>query len=159
MPRSSVENTREERFALVSYDVPKLHALLRTVQRYNRLRPRHWRWLGALSLSVTYGVLVLLSSLCVATGLLHVQVPPEGHHHHTGAEAHHHAPPDSHPAPPVPDLCDLVHQMCTALVLWSVPLPMLTWSPRLFPVPLVQSVVSALPPSSLSIRAPPALFS
>src|SRR2546427_11157479 len=84
--------------ALVSHAWPTLYALRRTLQRYDRLRHRHWRWLGALSLSATYGVLVLLTSLCVATGLLHVQAPHDGHHHHAGSEAHHHLPPDAHHA-------------------------------------------------------------
>src|SRR2546422_1416706 len=145
--------------ALVSHAWPTLYALRRTLQRYDRLRHRHWRWLGALSLSATYGVLVLLTSLCVATGLLHVQAPHDGHHHHAGSEASHHLPPNAHHASPVPDLCDLVHQVCTALVLWSVPLPTRTLSPSLLPVPLVHSLVNALPPSPLSIRAPPALIS
>jgi hypothetical protein len=144
---------------LVKHAWPTLDTCRRTVQRYDRLRHRHWRWLGALSLSATYGVLVLLASVCVATGLLHGQAPHEGHHHHTGADAHHHAPPDAHPASPVPDLCDLVHQVCTALVLWSVPLPILAWSPRFLPIALVHRVVNALPPTPCSIRAPPALMS
>ena len=144
---------------MVSHALPQLDALRRTVQRYDRLRHRHWRWLGALSLSATYGVLVLLASLCVATGLLHVQVPHAVPHHHAGSAAHQHGPPDAHQASPVPDLCDLVHQVCTALILWSVPLPTLTLSPRLLPVPLVHSFVNALPSSPCSIRAPPALLS
>ena len=144
---------------MVSHDVPKLHTLHCTLQRYDYLRRRRWRWLGALSLSATYGVLLLLSSVCVATGILHVQAPHDEHHHHAGSEAHHHAPPDTHPSSPVPDLCDLVHQVCTALVLGSVPLPTLTLSPRLPPIPLVHSFVNTLPPSPFSIRAPPAQLS
>jgi hypothetical protein len=138
--------------------LPQLYALRRTVQRYDRLRHRHWRWLGALSLSATYGMFVLLASLCVATGFLHGQVPHAAHHQ-AGSAAHHHGPPDTHHASPVPDLCDLVHQVCTALILWSVPLPRLTLSPSLLPVPLVHSVVDSLPPLPFSIRAPPALLS
>ena len=144
---------------VVSHALPQLEALRRIVQRYGRVSHRHWRWLGALSLSATYGVLVLLASLCVATGLFHGQMPHAAHHHQAGSAAHHHGPPDTHHASPVPDLCDLVHQVCTALVLWSVPLPMLTLSPRLLPVPLVHSFVNALPSSPCSIRAPPALLS
>jgi hypothetical protein len=135
------------------------YTLRRTLQRYDRLRHRHWRWLGALSLSATYGMLWLLASLCVATGLFHGQALPDVHQHHAGSAAHHHAPPDARHASPVPDLCDLVHQVCTALILWSVPLPTLTLSPRLLPVPLVYSFVNAFPSSPFSIRAPPALLS
>ena len=145
--------------ALVSHALPKLYTLRRTLQRYDRLRHRHWRWLGALSLSATYGVLVLLASVCVATGLLHEQAPHDEHHHHAGSHAHQHVPPDTHPASPLPDICDLVHQVCMALALWSVPLPTLTLSPRLLPVPLVHSFLHAHAPSPLNIRAPPALLS
>ena len=135
------------------------YTLRRTMQRYDRLRHRHWRWLGALSLSATYGILLLLASLCVATGFLHVQVPHAVSHHSAGSAAHHHGTPDAHHASPVPDLCDLVHQVCTALVFWSVLLPTLTLSLSLLPVPLVDSFVNALPLSPFSIRAPPALIS
>src|SRR5262249_44444672 len=116
-------------------------------------------WLGALSLSATYGGLVLLASLCVATGLLHGQMPPGGPHHHAGSTAHHHGPPDAHQASPVPDLCDLVHQVCTALVLGSVPLPTRTLPPGPLPVQVVHSFINAFPPAPYSIRAPPALLS
>jgi hypothetical protein len=135
----------------VRHALPQLYTLRRTLQRYDRLRHRHWRWLCALSLSATYGVLVLLASLCVATGLFHGQAPHDVHHHHAGSETHH--------APPVLDICDLVHQVCTALVLWSVPLPMRTLLPGPRPVQVVHSFINALPPSSFSIRAPPALLS
>lgn|GEM_PF-2315576 len=144
---------------MVNHALPKLHALRRTVQHYDRLRQRHWRWLGAVSLSATYGALLLLASLCVATGLLHVQVPHAVPHHPAGSAAHHHGSSDTHHAPPVPDLCDLVHQVCTALVLESVPLPTLTLSPSLLPVPVVHSFVHVLPSSPFSIRGPPALRS
>jgi hypothetical protein len=143
----------------VSHALPELYALSRTLQRYDCLRHRHWRWLCALSLSATYGVLLLLASLCVATGLFHVQAPHDEHHHHAGSDAHPHPSPDAHPAPPIPDICDLVHQVCTVLVLESVLLLtlMLPLGPR--PVSLVHRFLNALSPSPYSIRAPPALIS
>ncbi len=110
---------------MVSHSLPKSYALSRASWRYCRLGHGDWRRLCALSLSATYSVLLLLASLCIATGMFHAEAPPDAHHHHAGSAAHHHAAPDAHHASAVPDICDIVHQACTALVLWTVLLPTL----------------------------------
>ena len=144
---------------MVSHTLPKLYALSRAAQRYSCLRRGDWHRLCALSLSATYGVLLLLASLCIATGVFHAEAPPDAHHHHAGSAAHHHATPDAHHASPVPDICDIVHQACTALVLWTVVLPTLALLQSPVPVQIVHSFVDSTPPSPFSIRAPPVVIS
>ncbi len=135
---TSVYDAPEDQIAVVSHALPKPYALSRALRRYYRL---------------------LLASFCVATGIFHAEVPHDVHHHHAGSEAHHHTPPDAHHTSPVPDICDIVHQVCTALVLWTVPLPTLTLPQGPVPVQTVRSFVDSLPPSPGSIRAPPDLIS
>ena len=113
----------EEMGVVVSHALPKLHTLSRAAWRYCRPGHGDWRRLCALSLSATYSVLLLLASLCIATGIFHAATPPEAHHHHAGSAPHHHAAPDAHRASAVPDICDIVHQVCTVVVLWIVSEP------------------------------------
>jgi hypothetical protein len=141
------------------------HALptLSTLTRASRgsFSPGHgnWRRLCALSLSATYSVLLLLASLCIATGIFHAEAPPEAHHHHGASAAHQHAVPDAHHASHVPDICDIVHQVCTALVLWSVLLPVLALPQNPVSVQIVLSRVDSTPASPFSSRAPPVVIS
>jgi hypothetical protein len=144
---------------VVSHALPKSYALSRALQRDFRLGPRDWRRLCALSLSVAYSVLLLLASLCVATGLFHAAAPHNTHHHHASSAAHHHAAPNAHHASTVPDICDIVHQACTALVLWTVPIPTLTLPQGPVPVQKVRHFVGSQPLAPFSIRAPPAIIS
>jgi hypothetical protein len=155
----SVYDAPEERVVVVSHALPKLYALSRASRRYCRPGHGDWRRLCALSLSATYSVLLLLASLCIATGMFHVAAPPDAHHHHAGSAAHHHAAPDARPTSPVPDICDIVHQVCTALVLWTVSLPTLALPQRPVPVRIVRSFVDSTPSSPFSIRAPPVVIS
>ena len=155
----SVYDAPEERVVVVSHALPKLYALSRASRRYCRPGHGDWRRLCALSLSATYSVLLLLASLCIATGMFHVAAPPDAHHHHAGSAAHHHAAPDAHPTSPVPDLCDLVHQVCTALVLWTVLPPTLALPQSPVQVQIVRSFVDSTPSSPFSIRAPPVVIS
>jgi hypothetical protein len=155
-----MDATLEDRVTVVSHALPKWYALGRAWWRDFCLGPSDWRRLCALSLSATYSVLLVLASLCVATGLFHAAAPHGTHHHHAdSAAAHHHAAPDARHASPVPDICDIVHQVCTTLVLWAVPLPTLTLSSGPAPVKTVCSFVDSLLPSSCSIRAPPVVIS
>jgi hypothetical protein len=144
---------------MVSHALPTPYALSRALRRYDRLGHRDWRRLCALSLSATYGVLVLLASLCVATGFFHVTVPHHVRHHYAGSEAYHHTPTDAHHTSPVPDICDIVHQVCTALVLCTLPLPTLTLPQGPMPAQKWHSFVDAFLPSAFSIRAPPVVLS
>ena len=144
---------------MVSHALPKSYALSRVLRRYCRLGHGDWRRLCALSLSATYSVLLLLASLCVATGMFHAEAPPDAHQHHAGPAAHHHAAPDAHHASAVPDICDIVHQACTALVLWTVLLPTLALPQSPVPVQIVPRFVDSTPSSSFSIRAPPVVIS
>jgi hypothetical protein len=144
---------------VVSYPLPKLYALGRASWR--SCRPGHgdWRRLCALSLSVTYSVLLLLASLCIATGIFHVAAPPDAHHYHASSAAHHHAAPDAPPASAVPDICDIVHQICTPLVLWTILLPTLALPQSLASVQIVCSFADSTPSAPCSIRAPPVVIS
>ena len=155
----SVYDASEERVVVVSHALPKLYALSRASRRYGRLGHGDWRRLCALSLSATYSALLLLASLCIATGMFHVAAPPDAHHHHAGSAAHHHAAPDARPASPVPDICDIVHQVCTALVLWTVLLPRLALPQSPVPVQIVRNFVDSTPSSPFNIRAPPVAIS
>ena len=154
-----VYDAPEERGVVVSHALPKLYALSRASRRYCRPGHGDWRRLCALSLSATYSVLLLLASLCIATGMFHGATPPDAHHHHAGSAAHHHAAPDAPPASSVPDICNIVHQVCTALVLWTVLLPTLALPQSPSPVQIVRSFVDCTPPSPCSIRAPPVVIS
>ena len=154
-----VYDAPEERGVVVSHALPKLYALSRASRRYCRPGHGDWRRLCALSLSATYSALLLLASLCIATGLFHGATPPDAHHHHAGSAAHHHAAPDAPPASSVPDICNIVHQVCTALVLWTVLLPTLALPQSPSPVQIVRSFVDSAPSSSFSIRAPPVVIS
>ena len=156
---TSLYDASEDQIVVVSHALSKPYALSRALRRYYRLGHRDWRRLGALSLSATYVVLLLLASFCVATGIFHAEVPHDVHHHHAGSEAHRHTPPDAHHTAPVPDICDMVHQVCSALVLWTVPLPTLTLPPGPVPVQTVRSFVDSLSPSPCCIRAPPEIIS
>src|SRR5262245_57066852 len=126
---------------VVSHALPKWSARSRASRSYSCLGHGDWRRLCALSLSATYSILLLLASLCIATGMFHVAAPPDAHHHHAGSAAHHHAAPDTRPASPLPDICDIVHQVCTALVLWTVSLPTLALPQSPVPVRIVHSFV------------------
>ena len=134
---------------------------------YHRIGPRDWRYLCALALSTSYSLLLLLASLCVATGLFHDAAPHDVHHHHAYPGAHHHADADAqhHTAPDAPhpspllDICDVVHQVFTATVLDRISLPALA-------LPSVQALVSVIvgfidstPSTPCSIRAPPSAVS
>ena len=149
----------EDRVIVVSHSLPKSYALIRASWRYCRLGHGDWRRLCALSLSATYSVLLLLASLCIATGMFHAEAPPDAHHHHAGSAAHHHHAPDAHHASAVPDICDIVHQVCTALVLWTVLLPRLALPQSPVPIQLLRSCVDSTPSSPFSIRAPPVVIS
>jgi hypothetical protein len=59
----------------------------------------------------------------------------------------------------VPDICDIVHQVCTALVLWTVLLLTLALPQRPVSVPMVCDRVDSTPSSHFSIRAPPVAIS
>jgi hypothetical protein len=144
---------------VVSHTLPKSYALSRASRRYSCLRHGDWHRLCALSLSAIYSVLLLLASLCVATGMFHAEAPPDAHHHHAGSAAHHHAAPDAHHASTVPDMCDIVHQACTPLVLWTVLLPTLALPQSPVAVQIVLSFVDSTPSSPFSIRAPPVVLS
>jgi hypothetical protein len=159
LANTPVYDAPEERVVVVSHALPKLYALSRASRRYGRLGHGDRRRLCALSLSVTYSALLLLASLCIATGMFHVAAPSDAHHHHADSAAHHHAAPDAHPASPVPDICDIVHQVCTALVLGTVLLPRLALPQSPAPIQIVHSFVDSTPSSPFSIRAPPVVIS
>ena len=144
---------------MVKHALPKSYALSGALRRYCRLGHGDWRRLCALSLSATYSVFLLLASLCVATGMFHAEAPPDAHQHHAGPAAHHHAAPDAHHASAVPDICDIVHQACTALVLWTGPLPTLALQQGQALVEKVRSLVDSAPLIPFSIRAPPEVIS
>jgi hypothetical protein len=154
-----VYDAPEDGVIVVSHALPKSYAFSRASRRYFCLRHSDWHRLCALSLSATYSVLLLLASLCVATGMFHAAAPPDVHHHHADSAAHHHAAPDAHHASTVPDVCDIVHQACTALVLWTVLLPTLALSQSAVPVQIVRSFVDSTSSSPFSIRAPPVVIS
>jgi hypothetical protein len=139
--------------------LPMLCALRRASRSYRCPGRGDWHRLCALSLSATYSVLLLLASLCMATGVFHAEAPPDAHYHHAGSAAHHHAAPDAHHASPVPDICDIVHQVCTALVLWTVLLLTLALPQRPVSVPMVCDRVDSTPSAHFSIRAPPVAIS
>ena len=143
----------------MKHALPKSYALSGALRRYCRLGHGDWRRLCALSLSATYSVLLLLASLCIATGMFHAEAPPDAHHHHAGSVAHRHTDPDAHHASAVPDICDIVHQACTAMVLWTVLLPTLALPQSPAPVQIVRSHVDSTPSSPCSIRAPPVVIS
>lgn len=149
----------EDRAIVWGHALPTLSALSRASRRYCCLGHGNWHRLCALSLSAIYSVLLLLASLCIATGVLHAGAPPDAHHHHAGSAAHHHAAPDAHHASPVPDICDIVHQVCTALVLWAVLLPTLALPQSPVSVQIVCGRVDSTPSSHFSIRAPPVVIS
>jgi hypothetical protein len=155
----SVYDAPEDRVVMVSHSLPKSYTLSRPVWRYCRLGHGDWHRLCALSLSAAYSVLLLLASLCIATGMFHAEAPPDAHHHRASAAAHHHAAPDAHHASAVPDICDIVHQACTALVLWTILLPLLALPQSPVAVQIVHSFVDSTPPSPFSIRAPPVVIS
>ena len=149
----------EDGVIVVSHTVPKSSALSRASLRYSCLGHGDWHRVCALSLSAIYSVLLLLASLCVATGMFHAAAPPDAHHHHAGSAAHQHAAPDGHHASTVPDICDIVHQACTVLVLWTAPLPTLVLPQSPVEVQIVLSFVDSAPSSPFSIRAPPVVIS
>jgi len=155
----SVYDAPEDGVVVVSHVLPKLYALSRASRRYSRLGHGDWRRLCALSLSATYSALLLLASLCIATGMFHAAAPPDAHHHHAGSAAHHHAAPDAHHTSAGPDICDIVHQACTALVLWTVLLPTLALLQSPVAVQIVHSFIDSTPSSPFSIRAPPVVIS
>jgi hypothetical protein len=159
LPLGVYEMLCEDEVTVVSRALPKSYTLSRALPRHCRLGPRDWRRLWALSLSAAYSGLLLLASLCVATGLLHTAAPSDTSHHHAGSAAHHHAAPDAHHTSAMPDICDIVHQACTALVLWAVPLPTLTLPQGPVPVQIVHRIVDCQILSPFSIRAPPATVS
>lgn len=147
--------------------LPPSCALSRAWWSYYHLCQRDWRRRCALSLSVTYSLLLLLASFCIATGIFHVEAPHDAHHHHTppgaphhaGSDAHHHATPGAHHTSPLPDICDMVHQVCTAMALWNVPLPTLALQQGQALVGKVRSLVDSTPLIPFSIRAPPEVIS
>ena len=155
----SVYDTPEDRAIVWGHALPMLSALSRASRRYACLGHGDWYRIGALSLSATYCGLLLLASFCIATGVFHAETPPDADHHHAGPAAHHHAAPDAHHASPMPDICDIVHQVCTALVLWAVLLPTLALPQSPVSVPIVCSRVDSTPPSHFRIRAPPVVIS
>jgi len=154
-----VYDAPEDGAIVVSHALPKSYALSRASRRCSCLGYRDWHRLCALSLSATYGALLLLASLCIATGMFHAGAPADAHHHHAGSAAHHHPTPDAHRASPVPDICDIVHQVCTALVLWTVLLPTLALPQRPVPVQIIRGWVDSAPSAPFSIRAPPVVIS
>jgi hypothetical protein len=155
----SVYDVSEDRAIVVRHAFLKWYTLSRAARRDSCLRQGDWHRLCALSLSATYSVLLLLASLCIATGMFHAEVPPDVQHHHAGSTTHQHHAPDAHHASRVPDICDIVHQVCTALVLWTVQLPTLALPQSPFPVQIVHSFVDSTPSSPFSIRAPPVVVS
>ena len=144
---------------MLSHASPKSYALSRAWRGYYHLGQRDWRRVYALSLSATYGLLLLLASFCVATGIFHVKAPHDAHHHHAGSDAHHHTAPDAHHASPVPDICDIVHQVCTSLVLSVVSLPTLALPQGPALVETAPSLVASTPLTAFSIRSPPEVIS
>ncbi len=159
MGRVSVYDAPEDRVVVVSHALPKLYAFSRASRRYCRLGHGDWHRVCALSLSATYSALLLLASLCIATGMFHAVAPPDAHHHHAGSAAHHHTAPDTHHTSAGPDICDIVHQACTALVLWTVVQPALALPQSPVPGQIVHSFVDSTPSSPFSIRAPPVVIS
>lgn len=155
----SMYDAPEDGVIVVSQAVPKSYALSRALRRYSCLGHGDWHRLCALSLSALYSVLLLLASLCIATGMFHAEAPPDAHHHHAGSAAHHHAAPDAYHTSAVPDICDIVHQACTALVLWTIILPTLALPQNPISVQTVPSFVDSTPSLPFSIRAPPVVIS
>ena len=154
-----MDDTPEDKAIVWGHALPMLSALRRASRRDGCLGHGDWHRLCALSLSATYSGLLLLASLCIATGVFHAEAPPDAHHHHAGSAAHHHAAPDAPHASPMPDICDIVQQVCTALVLWAVLLPMLALPQSPVSVPIVCDRVDSTPSSHFSIRAPPVVIS
>ena len=73
-----------------------------------------WQRLCALALCTTSPLLYLLASICLATGVFHLETPHQAHHHHhTGSDAHH--------TTGLPDICDFAHQALTTTVVAPVP--------------------------------------
>ena len=73
-----------------------------------------WQRLCALALCTTSPLLYLLASICLATGVFHLETPHQvHHHHHTGSDAHH--------TTGLPDICDFAHQALTTTVVAPVP--------------------------------------
>lgn len=134
---------------------------------YRQPWPRSWRCLCALGLSTTYSVLLLLASLCVATGVFHVEAPHDAHehhahadtHHHASSEAHHDSAPAAHHTPPWPDICNIVQQVFTSTILCVVPLPALGLPPGQALVHTVISFIDFTRLTPFSIRAPPSAIS
>lgn len=119
-----------------------------------RQQKRFWHSFCALGLSMTYGVLYLFASVCLATGAFHPDSPDNTHHHHDAS--HHQSDANPHDtSASLPDICDVALQALTTTAVHTVHLPSLvlppgeTLAPALYPVVLAESGVSP------SIRAPP----
>ena len=136
---------RRKRGVVVSHALPKLYALSRDDSR--RYSPPGTRRLAPVSCALSLSAPIVYSCYwhlsVIATGMFHVAAPPDAHHHHAGSAAHQHAAPDAHPASAVPDICDIVHQICTALVLSTVSLPTLVLPQSPSPVQIVRASLIA----------------
>jgi hypothetical protein len=113
-----------------------------------RSMSKAWLKACALGLSTTYTALFLLTSLCLATGFLHAEVP----HDHP----HHHAHSDADQPSVLPDICDFVIQalMTTELQTGRFPSRVLPPGDVLALAPA--RLISPTPMLSHTIRAPPA---
>lgn len=114
------------------------------------LRQQFFWWrCCALLLSVSYGVLFVFASACLATGVFHA----EAHHH---AEPHRHHDDEADHRPGLADICDFAFQtlrttewqarLVPGIVLAANPTP----APVAIPAPATALALSA------AIRAPPA---
>ena len=110
-----------------------------------------WQRLCALALCTTSPLLYLLASICLATGIFHLETPHQAHHHHhTGPEAHHTAG--------LPDICDFAQQALTTTIVAPVPVLPGVFSPG---ETLLRPPRFVLPSAFVSrhgIRAPPLVY-
>jgi hypothetical protein len=126
---------------------------LHTSMSWVRGKPLWWTWqrLCALALCTTSPLLYLLASICLATGIFHLETPHQAHHHHhTGPEAHHTAG--------LPDICDFAQQALTTTIVAPVPVLPGMFSPG---ETLLRPPRFVLPSAFVSrhgIRAPPLVY-
>ena len=107
-----------------------------------------WQRLCALALCMTSPLLYLLASICLATGIFHLETRHQAHHqHHTGPEAHHTAG--------LPDICDFAQQALTTTIVAPVLVLPGVLSPGATLLPLPRFVLSIAFVSRHGIRAPP----
>ena len=113
-------------------------------------RRSRWTWqrLCALALCTTSPLLYLLASICLATGIFHLETPHQAHHHHhTGPEAHHTAG--------LPDICDFAQQALTTTIVAPVPVLPGMFSPGETLLHPPRFVLPSTFVSRHGIRAPP----